>query len=253
MRFRPNGGEAVQQSHSHRGRNLLLNALTPSDFELLAPHLTSVRLEPRKVLGAANEPIEHVYFPESGIASVVSHMPKSGSTEVGIFGRDGMSGTSLLVGSDRSPHETFIQVGNGTALRIDAARFGDATVRSRSLHLTLLRFLQTSIVQTAHTAVSNAHHPVEARLARWLLMCHDRIDNDEIALTHEFMSMMICARRTGVTVTLHVLEGAGMILSRRGRVIIVDRAKLENFAGEAYGPPEAEYRRLLGPFGRAPQ
>jgi len=91
---------------------------------------------------------------------------------------------------------------------------------------------------------------VEARLARWLLMCHDRIDGDEIALTHEFMGMMISADRSGVTVTLHILEGAGMIRSKRGRVIIRDRDKLEELAGDSYGVPEAEYRHLIGPIGR---
>ena len=242
----------MAQSDSPRSHNLLLSALSRSDLALLTPHFTRVPLEHRKVLVTANEPIEHVYFPESGIASVVSHMHETGPTEVGIFGRDGMSGSTLLLGSDRSPHETFIQVGDGTALRIDADRVNEAIGRSRTLHAVLLRFVQAFIVQTAHSAVSNAHHQVEARLARWLLMCHDRIDGDEIGLTHEFMSMMIGARRTGVTVTLHHLEGAGMIRSKRSRVIITDREKLEDLAGVAYGPPEAEYRRLLGSFGRSP-
>ena len=91
---------------------------------------------------------------------------------------------------------------------------------------------------------------MEARLARWLLMCHDRIDGDEIALTHEFMGMMISAERSNVTVTLHILEGAGMIRSQRGRVIIRDRDKLEDLAADNYGMPEAEYRHLIGPIGR---
>ena len=98
--------------------------------------------------------------------------------------------------------------------------------------------------------MSNAHHPVEARLARWLLMCHDRTDGHDLNLTHEFMGMMIGARRSGVPVTLHALEAAGMIRSTRSKVTIIDRALLEDIAGEAYGLPEAEYRRLVGPLGR---
>nr|WP_274602218.1 helix-turn-helix domain-containing protein [Sphingomonas sp. CFBP 8760] len=98
---------------------------------------------------------------------------------------------------------------------------------------------------------TNATHRVEARLARWLLMCHDRIDGDEIALTHEFMSMMIGAERSKVTITLHVLEGTGLIRAERGRIVIRDRDKLEELAGDGYGIPEAEYRRLIGPIGRA--
>jgi hypothetical protein len=106
------------------------------------------------------------------------------------------------------------------------------------------------MVQSAACAVGNAHHQIEARLARWLLMCHDRVEGDEIHLTHEFMAMMIASQRSGVTITLHVLEGIGAIRSKRGRVIVRDRAKLEDLAGDAYGEPEGEYRRLIAPFGR---
>jgi len=115
----------------------------------------------------------------------------------------------------------------------------------------LLRYVQTLLVQTAQSTATNASHRVESRLARWLLMCHDRIDGDEIALTHEFMSMMISADRSGVTVTLHILEGAGMIWSKRGRVIIRNRELLEDLAGDGYGVPEAEYSRLIGPLGKS--
>jgi hypothetical protein len=113
----------------------------------------------------------------------------------------------------------------------------------------LLRYVQTVLVQNAQSAATNAHHRVEARLARWLLMCHDRIEGDEIALTHEFIGMMISAERSGVTITLHILEGAGMIRSTRGRVTIRNREMLEELAGDSYGVPEAEYRRLIGPLG----
>lgn len=106
------------------------------------------------------------------------------------------------------------------------------------------------LVQSAQNMATASNQRLEARLARWLLMCHDRIDGDEIAITHEMLSMMISAERSGVTITLHVLEGAGMIRSERGRVIIRDRDKLEELAGDGYGLPEAEYRRLIGPIGR---
>ena len=115
----------------------------------------------------------------------------------------------------------------------------------------LLRYVQVVLAQGAQSTATTAHHRIESRLARWLLMCHDRVDGDEIALTHEFMGMMIAAERSGVTVTLHILEGAGMIYSKRGRVIIRDRDKLEDLAGDSYGVPEAEYRHLIGPIGRA--
>ncbi len=232
--------------------NRLLHALTASDFILLAPHLTRVELEHRHLLAEANQTIEQIYFLEDGIASVVTVPTDTRPTEVGIFGREGFSGTAILLGTDRSPHRTFMQVDGTAALRIAAERLRMVAEKSDTLRAVLLRYVQTFLIQTASSAVANAQSRVEARLARWLLMCHDRVDGDEIVLTHEFMGMMIAAERTRVTLTLHVLEGGGMIQSKRGRVIVVDRERLEDVAGESYGQPEAEYRRLIGPLGRSP-
>lgn len=180
----------------------------------------------------------------------MAHTADNGPTEVGIFGREGFAGTPLLLGANTSPHEIFVQVDGHTGQRIDAARFLSAVDQSATLRTALLRYVQTFITQTAHSTISNAHQRIEAPLARWLLMCHDRADGDGLTLTHEFMAMMIAAERSGMTVSLHVLEGAGMIRSKRGRVIILDRHKLEELAGEGYGRPEAEYRRLIAPFGK---
>lgn len=232
------------------GPNLLLRTMSADDRALLEPHFIRVSLDRGELLVGANQPIEQVWFPEGGIASTVATMPNGVRTEVGIFGRDGMSGLAVVSGSDRTPLETFIQVDGSTALRMDVDPFRSAVAGSPTLRNHFLRFGQSFMVQTAYSAVANAHHMIEARLARWLLMCHDRIDGDEIQITHEFMSMMIAAQRSGVTLTLHVLEGAGMIRSRRGRVVIVDRAKLRDLAGDAYGAPEAEYTRLVAPLGK---
>jgi CRP-like cAMP-binding protein len=240
----------VSLNDDDRGANILLDALAAADRALLEPHFQRVKLERELVLVQPDEPIKHVYFPEGGIASITSTSSEIGVTEIGIFGRDGMSATSLLLGTDRSPHKTFVQVDGSFALRIDAARFLEVVESSVTLRQTMLRFVQTLLIQTGQSAVANARYQIEARLARWLLMCHDRADGDEIALTHEFMAIMIGAQRSGVTVALHILEGSGMIRSKRGRVIIRDREKLEELAGESYGPAEAEYRRLIAPFGR---
>lgn len=230
--------------------NILLAALSPDDLALLVPHFTREKLEHRMVLVPGNQTIEHVWFLEDGVASIVANMADKGATEVGIFGRDGFAGTPLLLGADISPHVIFIQINGSTGLRIGTAPFLAAVDQSTTLRMTLLRFVQTLITQTAHSAVSNAHQRIEARLARWLLMCHDRNDSDAILITHEFMAMMIAAERSGVTMSLHVLEAAGMIRAERGRVVILDRHKLEELAGESYGRPEAEYRRLIAPFGK---
>ena len=231
-------------------RNILLQSLGEDDLSLLRGSLERVALAQNQTLVHADQAIEHIYFPESGIASIVATTPGDGPTEIGIFGYDGMSGTAVLLGSDRSPHQTFMQVGDGIGLRIAVDDFRRAVSQSATLLSSLLRYVQYFLVQSAHSTVSNAHHRVEARLARWLLMCHDRIDGDEIRLTHEFMSMMIAAQRTGVTLTLHVLEGGGMIRSKRARVTILDREKLIDLAGDAYGQPEVEYRRLIGALPR---
>jgi CRP-like cAMP-binding protein len=224
--------------------------MSPDDLALLAPHFEKMTLTPHQVLTMPGQPIEHVYFLEGGVASVVSTSAESVMTEVGIFGREGLSSLPVLLGSDRSPHETFIQVDGASAYRIAVDPFRDAIAQSLQLRDLLLRYVQTFLIQIANSVASNAHSRIEVRLARWLLMCHDRIDGDEVHLTHEFMSMMVAAQRTGVTLTLHILEGAGIVQSQRARITILDREKLEELAGESYGQPEAEYRRLIGPMGR---
>ena len=231
----------------NRSGNFLLTSLSDDDHARLKPHLERVKLERDQVLVVPNQTIEQVYFPEGGIASITA-TTENIVTEVGIFGCEGLSATALLLGTDRSPHETFIQVDGSHALRINADRFMTAVESSSTLRQIMLRYIQTLLIQTAQSAVANARYQIEARLARWLLMCHDRVKGDEIALTHEFMGMMIGAQRSGVTVSLHVLEGIGMIRAKRGRVTILDRDKLEELAGDSYGPAEAEYRRLIGPF-----
>ena len=240
----------MQGSDERYSSNILLSSLDSADLALLTPHFSRDKMEREQVLVPANRPIEHVWFPEGGVASIVSEMVDNGPTEVGIFGRDGFAGVPLLLGADTSPHVIFIQVNGHTGLRIAAAPFLAAIEQSASLRSRLLRYVQTFLTQTALSAVSNAHQRIEARLARWLLMCHDRVEGDSIALTHEFMGMMIAAERSGVTVSLHVLEGAGMIRCKRGLVIVLDRQKLEDLAGESYGKPEAEFRRLIAPFGK---
>lgn len=229
-------------------RNYLLRMLSDEDFSALQPHLERVELHLRQTLVEPGQPIEQVYFLEGGICSIVARQDSGEEAEAGLFGREGLSGTAILLGSESSPHRSVMQVNGNTALRMEAARLRQACENSRSLHDLLLRFTQTLTVQAAETAVANAHYTLPERLSRWLLMCHDRMTGNDIALTHEFMSVMLGVRRSGVTVTLHTLEGVGAIRTRRGTVTIVDRARLEEIAGASYGAPEAEYARLIGPL-----
>jgi hypothetical protein len=144
----------------------------------------------------------------------------------------------------------MVQVGNPTAYSIASNRLLEACEASTSLRRLLTRYVQSLNVQAALTAASNAQHALPQRLARWLLMCHNRSDGDRIEITHEFLSTMLAVRRSGVTVTLHTLEGTGAVRSVRGVITVTNRERLEEIAGDAYGQAEAEYRRLIGPFGR---
>ncbi len=119
---------------------------------------------------------------------------------------------------------------------------------NQSLRETLHRYAMAFLTQATNTVISNANHPVEQRLARWLLMCRDRLEADEIGITHDVVANLLGIRRASVTVSLHVLEGIGAIRSTRGLVTVLDRALLMELAGEAYGQAEAEYRKLVGPF-----
>ena len=225
--------------------NRLLASLSTGDFDLLGPHLESVTLGLRKSLERPNRQIDAVYFPEAGFASVVAVQSKGKQVEVGLIGREGMTGLPIVFGNHRSPHATYIQA-PGTGKCIPATELRKATRASLSLRNSLLKFVQAFGVQTTHTAVSNAQSRLDVRLARWLLMAHDRIGDDTLPLTHEFLSLMLGVRRAGVTETLHVLRERGLISYGRGQIGVKDRKGLERAAGEAYGVPEAEYRRLIG-------
>lgn len=235
---------AVSQSSV---RNRLLAKLSANDFHLLQPYLEPVTLGRGEVLVTPNEPIEHVTFLEAGVTSVVANSAGGRRIEIGLTGRDGLAGTPVLLGVDRTPHETFMQVG-GSGLRIRTDDFRQVIAQSPSILALLLLYVQVFTIQTSHTALSNGSHRIEERLARWLLMCHDRLDGDKLPLTHEFIAIMLAVRRAGVTEALNILERQGIIQTKRGNIVVLDRAGLEAVAGDSYGTPEAEYQRLIGPL-----
>lgn len=221
--------------------------MSADDFALLAPHLQPCQAGKGVVLFERDAPIETVWFMESGIGSIVTTSPEGLKAENGLFGRDGFAPVAAVLGSDRSPHLGMVQLPDD-CLNLPAARLIEATDSSASLRMLLLRYVQTLSIQTAYTALSNAVHPIDERLARWILMCHDRMDGDDLPLTHEFLSIMLAVRRPSVTTSLHVLEGNRFIRAERGCITVRDRAALEEFAGDSYGAPEREYERLIGPL-----
>jgi CRP-like cAMP-binding protein len=214
-------------------RNRLLSSLPAEDFSIVAPYLEALLLDRDYVLILPNIPIEHVYFVEKGMVSVVAEKADGRSIEVGVYGREGVSGTPLLLGSDQTPHHHYMQIG-GSGFRMETADFQRVVAQSPALH--------------AQSALVNGSSIIEERLARWILMCRDRLDSNEFPITHDFLSMMLGVRRSSVTDAIHLLEGAHLIKATRGNIQILDRDRLERAAGASYGVPEAEYRRLIGPL-----
>jgi CRP-like cAMP-binding protein len=223
----------------------LLSSLSKADFGLLLPDLEAVSLDLRKVLERPNKRIDDVYFPDAGFASVVAVQPKQTKVEVGLIGREGMTGLPVVLGNHKTPHETYIQAA-GHGQRLNATKLRKAMAASSSLQSLLLKFVQAFMVQTAQTAISNARAKLNERLARWILMADDRIDGSRLPLTHEFLSLMLGVRRAGVTEALNALESEGLIRASRGEIIVRSRKGIERRAGGSYGIPEAEFRRLIG-------
>ena len=227
--------------------NRLLARIDAADFDKLAAHLEPCICPRGMIVARAGEPIVSAYFLESGVASIVAQSPKGRRAEAGIIGRDGFVHPALLLSTDRIPHGIEMQLA-GTGHRIGRAALLEVVETSATLRRELLLFAQAYSIQGTFTGLSNAVHHVDERLARWLLMCHDRSESNGIALTHHFLGTMLSVRRASVTNSLRVLADNGFIKLSRGSVTVRRRAELEEFAGDAYGRPEAEYRRLLGPL-----
>jgi CRP-like cAMP-binding protein len=226
-----------------RIRNKLLKILSPSDLALLAPALALCEFPQRHHIEKASKPIDEVCFPETAVASIVAKQDDL-LVEIGLIGCEGMSGTSLVMGTDRPAHATFVQIA-GSGLRISANDFREAMDKSPTMRATFLKYSQVLVVQTAHTAIANSVAKLHQRLARWLLMAHDRVETDKLVLTHEFLSIMLAVRRAGVTEAVNALEKDELISCTRGVVVVLNRKGLEKVAGTFYGLPEKEYRRLV--------
>ena len=217
---------------------------SPRDFAPPAGKLVPDECHRGEAIGELDGPF--AYFPEDAMASIVATSPEGQVAGAGIIGREGFIHPALVLGSDTIPSTIQIRM-PGEALGIAVADLWLVIGQSSSFHRTLL-FARVNAARASYATLSNAVHQVDERLARWLLMCHDRSVSDDLLLTHGFMSITLAARRASVTSSLLVLEGDGLLGSERGRVTNRDRAALEEFAADADGKPEAECRRLLGPI-----
>ena len=225
--------------------NRILKCLPSAELKKLQKYLEPVDLPVRMQLERANKKISHVYFLESGLASVMAGGPESGSIEVGMIGNEGATGLALVLNTDRTPTETFMQT-PGHGQRISAEDVAMCMDENASLRNCLLQYVHIFLVQASQTCLANGSRKLEERLARWLLMAHDRVSGDELSLTHEFLSNMLGVRRPGITVAVQLLERRGLIRRKRGQIIIVDRRGLERESGGSYGVAEAETERLFG-------
>jgi CRP-like cAMP-binding protein len=225
-------------------QNRLLKAMPPLCFAELADQLEPVNLPLGHVLVEANLPTTTVFFLEGGLGSIVATASDGERIEVGHVGYEGMSGAHLLLKTRRTPNKTFMQAA-GSGLALPAKVLEQVLLRHQAASDLLLRYVHSCELQLAHSALANARYEMPQRLARWLLMCHDRLRDRDLPMTHEFLSLMLGVRRSGVTDQIHVIEGLGIIKATRGNIRVIDRAKLEELAGGSYGIPEREYERLI--------
>jgi CRP-like cAMP-binding protein len=217
--------------------NRLLAALSDDDYALLQPHLVQVDLVREQVLIEPGEEIQHCWFIEAGIASVIAGSVRGDQVEIGIIGWEGMVDVAVIHDLNRSMLRCMVQAA-GSAYRIGTLAMQEALQRSPSLRVVLLHYAHTFLLQVSSTTLANASFSVEERIARWLLMYHDRTTGDALALTHELLALMLNVRRAGVTLALQAMNTANIITARRGLIVISNRQALEQFAGEGYGAAE---------------
>ena len=231
--------------HPSAVRNRLLAALPSGMLARLLPKMQPVALNLRDVLYEAEAPIGAVHFVEAGWVSMIARLEDGLSAEVGLVGREGMTGLPLAFGVGTAYTEGLVQ-GPGMALRMEAGAFRHALDEHSSLRALLFRYGEFMRVQVTQTAACNGNHGLEERLARWLLMSHDRADGDCFAMTHEFLATMLCVHRPSVTVAARILQRAGLIRYGGGEITVMDRPGLEAAACECHGAVNRHYQKLLG-------
>ena len=224
--------------------NQLLAALPRQDFERLRPQLETVTLGLKELIYQPNTVIPYIYFPNSGVTSILTTMKNGKAAEVGVVGKEGMLGLPVFLGTDRSSGQSFSQV-QGESLRLGADAFRAAIQRSRALVDLLHRYTQALFTQVSQSAACNSLHSIEERCGRWLLMTHDRVETEQFVLTQEFLAIMLGVRRASVAEVAEKLQQAGLIRYRRGQMRILDRKGLEATSCECYSVIRAEYERLL--------
>ncbi len=226
-------------------QNQLLASLPAAEYQRLKPHLHRRTLPLGEVLYRPMEPITHLYFPITALLSWISLLEDGSLTEIALVGNEGFAGLPAIWGGLLTPNGMIVQFA-GDVMVIDAISLNQEFRRNGELSKLIFLYMQAVFTQVAQNAMCNRQHTTEERLARWLLSVQDSVQEDELALTHEFMAKMLGIRRSSVTVTAGILQQAGMIRYTRGRLSILDRPGLEATACECYRIVQNEYNRLLG-------
>lgn len=228
--------------------NRLLAALPAADFDLLAPYLRKVSPERDEVLVRSGDRVEQIYFPLSGTIAFIMEMPNGQTVATAVIGNEGAVGILSALGPSPSPMTAVVRVA-GISLQISPARFQAALSRSGAIRHAVQIYTRALLVQFQHVAACNALHSVEARLARWLLHIHDRVDGDFLPLTQEALSELLGVRRTTVTHVVHKLRKSHAIRSNRRGLIEIDRPRLEAAACECYEVMRRRIDRIVSPEG----
>lgn len=232
-----------QNSHNSVG-NKLLSALPEAEYQRLLPNLEPISLSLKQFLYEPYQPIDYVYFLNSGVVSVLTVLENGATIEVATVGSEGMIGTFVVLGSDQFPGETIVQI-PGNALRMQVDIFKREVSPGSIFHNRLLRYIQLLVNHLMQTVACNRLHTVEERCCRWLLMTHDRAHTDDFPITQEFLSQMLGVRRASVSETAAILQKAGLINYSRGRMKILNRQGLEAGSCECYRVLTQEYQRLM--------
>jgi CRP-like cAMP-binding protein len=226
--------------------NRMLASLAAPDVTAILPHLKFIELPQETVLFEDGDPINLVYFPQSGIVSLLVDLASGEMIETGMVGRDSLVGGLSALDGRVSLNRAVVQVA-GAASVLPADRVREIAGQSIAFRTTLIRHEQAILAQSQQSAACNAAHSVEARLARWLLRCRDLLDSEDIPLTQEFLAQMLGVRRTSVTLVAHILQGAGLISYKRGHIHVADPEGLKRYACECYEALRSRTDRLLGP------
>ena len=229
----PYGTLPLAPQLEHGRFNRFLATLPPHDFSLLAPHLRTAPLDQGVMLHDVGEKIKQVYFPHTGMVSLVAVMQSGASVETATIGRAGVIGASAGLGAHSTFARAIVQL-PGTAAWLSAAQFHAAANQSQGIRDLIVRYNDLLLAQIQQSVACNALHALEARLCRWLLQTHDCMDGDVIPLTQEFLGQMLGVRRTTVTIAARLLQSAGLIRYRRGHIQVLDRKALEDIACECY-------------------